>query len=107
MHCVSTSSLHIQWNGSYCPAFHRSKGIRQGDPLSPYLFNLTMERLSHLINMVVSDGFWSPFMLTRQGTHVSHLFFADDLILYAKATRDNAACIDSFSIYLATAQDMW
>ncbi|KAL4296187.1 hypothetical protein GQ457_12G022690 [Hibiscus cannabinus] len=95
MHCVTSSTLQVQWNGEYCNEFQPSRGIHQGDPLSPYLFNLTMERLSHLISLAVSQGSWAPFRLVRNGTPVSHLFFADDLILYAKATPASAVCINS------------
>jgi len=49
MHCVSSCSLNILWNGEPFEAFKPSRGVRQGDPLSPYLFVACMERLSQLI----------------------------------------------------------
>lgn len=46
MQCVTASSLTILWNGNRLPSFCPTRGIRQGDPLSPHLFVLCMEKLS-------------------------------------------------------------
>ncbi|GMI77927.1 hypothetical protein HRI_001462000 [Hibiscus trionum] len=58
-------------------------------PLTIFIF-LTMERLGHAIRNVVDVGSWIPLLMARSGLPLSHLLFADDLILYAKAdlTRD-------------------
>ncbi|GMI82239.1 hypothetical protein HRI_001893200 [Hibiscus trionum] len=93
MHSVTSSSFQIQWNGILSRPFWPQRGIRQGDPLSPYLFVLVMERLGHLINAAISSGEWKPFRFVRNGIPVSHLFFADDLILYAKALHNQASTI--------------
>ncbi|KAK8709214.1 hypothetical protein V6N13_060239 [Hibiscus sabdariffa] len=62
-----------------------------------------MERLSHRISEEVHSGAWSPFRFSRNGSPLSHLFFADDLILYGHASLANAATIDyvlsDFSLY--------
>ncbi|KAK8557723.1 hypothetical protein V6N12_009949 [Hibiscus sabdariffa] len=83
MHCVTTSTIQVQWNGSSSCAFSPEHGVRQGNPLSPYLFVLTMDRLGHAICAAVSNGAWIQFRMARGGVPLSYLFFADDLILYA------------------------
>ncbi|GMI89923.1 hypothetical protein like AT3G24255 [Hibiscus trionum] len=54
-----------------------------------------MERLGHLINQSVTTSEWRPFRFIRNGIPVSHLFFADDLILYAAADTSQASLIQS------------
>lgn len=80
--------------------FFPSRGLRQGDPLSPYLFVIMMEKFAHLIQREVEEDNWRPFRLKKKGTCVSHLFFADDLILFAEANMEQAAilkaCLDDF-----------
>lgn len=49
MTCVMTNSMQVLWNGQPRPSFQPRRGIKQGDPLSPYIFVLCMERLSLLI----------------------------------------------------------
>jgi len=100
MQCVSTCSLNILWNGEPSGAFTPSRGIRQGDPLSPYLFVSCMERLSQLIDSYSNLGKWKAISLTRGGTRLSHLMFADDVVLFGDASREQAyhiqACLQEF-----------
>jgi ribonuclease HI len=94
MSCISSSSLSILVNGERLESFHPSRGIRQGDPISPYIFILCMEYLSYLIDDEVSQGNWKGVKTSRNGPTFTHLFFADDLILFAKATRRNCDSIN-------------
>ncbi|XP_039038906.1 uncharacterized protein LOC120176565 [Hibiscus syriacus] len=95
MHCITTSSFQLQWNDSLTASFHPERGIRQGDPLSPYLFVLAIERLGHCISDRVNKQIWEAFRFSKDGYHLSHLFFADDLILYAKSDIFDADTINS------------
>lgn len=62
-----------------------SRGIRQGDPLSPYLFILCAEALSSLIQNSAREGYISGVPLSRGGTKINHLLFADDSLLFCRA----------------------
>lgn len=75
MHYVTTSTLSLIWNGKHLPLFSSTRGLRQGDPLSPYLFVMCMEKLFHSILTVVENGSWKPMKLSRNGAALSHLFF--------------------------------
>jgi len=85
MHCVSSSTYSILWNGNKMPTFKPSHGLRQGDPLSPYLFILCMEKLYLAINNAVFQREWEPIQIKSTGLQVSHLLFADDVLLFIKA----------------------
>ena len=59
-----------------------------------------MERLGHLITNLVQSGQWKPIKLSRHGAPLSHLFFVDDLILFAEASTSQMdvikQCLDLF-----------
>jgi len=93
MACVSSCTLNILWNGTPTKTFRPTRGIRQGDPLSPYLFVACMERLSQLIETQCLQGNWQAIPLVRNGTRISHLMFADDVVLLGEATRTQAHTI--------------
>ncbi|RVW54319.1 Protein RETICULATA-related 1, chloroplastic [Vitis vinifera] len=70
----------------------RSKGLRQGDPISPYLFILGMEVLSALIRRAVQGNFITGCRLRGRGgveMNVSHLLFADDTIIFCEDRKDH------------------
>ncbi|KAK8478649.1 hypothetical protein V6N11_031136 [Hibiscus sabdariffa] len=81
-------------NGILGSRFNQSRGGRQGDPISLYLFVLTIEHLGHVILAPVEKKTWVPFWLVQSGLPISYMFFFDDLILYAKSTRDQTCLID-------------
>ena len=100
MNCVSTSSVSILFNGGALSPFLPSRGIRQGDPLFLYIFILCIEVLGALIIDKCEDKLWNPVRASQGGIAFSHLFFTDDLVLFAKADQKNFAVIrdvlDSF-----------
>ncbi|MCH80961.1 hypothetical protein A2U01_0001739, partial [Trifolium medium] len=85
MHSVTSVETNVKWNGARSEYFRPQRGIRQGDPISPYLFVLCMDKLSHLILHEVNRGKWCGIKAGRNGPMVSHLMFADDLLLFGEA----------------------
>lgn len=67
IHCIRSATIHVQWNGIPSEGFRPERGIRQGDPLSPYLFSLCMERLFHRIRAGVASKKWLPFRKRKMG----------------------------------------
>ncbi|RVX04845.1 LINE-1 retrotransposable element ORF2 protein [Vitis vinifera] len=89
--CISTAKFSVLVNGVPTGFFSNSKGLHQGDPLSPYLFVLGMEVLSALIRRAVVGGFISSCSLQGRGRmkmDVSHLLFADDTIIFCEARKE-------------------
>ncbi|XP_072061976.1 uncharacterized protein [Arachis hypogaea] len=101
LNCVTSSSLAVLWNGNRLQNFNPKRGLRQGDPMSPYLFVLCMEMLACFISHRVSQGLWNPVAVSRNGPRLSHLMFADDLLLFCKASKAQVIevmhCLDLFS----------
>ena len=100
MWCVTSVQYRVVINGEVSEPFTPGCGIRQGDPLSPYIFVMCMEKLSHLITQKVGFGTWKGVKISTGGPSLSHLFFADDLILFGQATLSQARsmreCLDVF-----------
>ncbi|KAL5760892.1 hypothetical protein ACOSQ2_019730 [Xanthoceras sorbifolium] len=100
MFCITSVHYKVIVNGEASCGFSPEAGIRQGDPLSPYIFVLCMEKLSHIITQKTREGEWRSIKLSRGGPEVSHLFFADDLILFGQASSRQAKvmkhCLDTF-----------
>lgn len=87
--------MRVLWNGEVTDEFSPSRVIRQGDPLSLYLFVLCIECLSHEIHNVVIVGKWKPIHLAHNDVSLSHFFFADDLFLLAEASMEQARVISA------------
>lgn len=82
MTCVESASLSVKFNGDPLPYFQPSRGIRQGDHISPYLFILMANTLSTLMKKAVNDGTIKGIKLSRYCPTLSHLLFADDSIFF-------------------------
>ena len=65
MQCVETTRIAIIWNGKQLHWFKPTRGIRQGDPISPYLFVLCMERIGHIIHSEVNIINWKPIQIVK------------------------------------------
>ena len=81
MSCVSSVSTSILFNGGCLQPLYQSRGIRQGDPLLPYLFIICMDYLGQLIEEKCSENLWKPVRSSKSGPAFLHLMFADDLVL--------------------------
>lgn len=90
MSCVTTSKVAILINGTRTSFFAPSRGIRQGDPLSPYLFILCMKMLSIKIEQAVKIKKMDPHQNLPEGSCYFTHSIADDIILISRA--DEANC---------------
>nr|XP_043611664.1 uncharacterized protein LOC122583311 [Erigeron canadensis] len=82
MECVSTVSFSLCINGSLHGFFSGKRGLRQSDPLSPYLFTLVMEILTLMLQRAVRNSEVFRFYHQCEEEHIINLFFADDLFIF-------------------------
>ncbi|GKE47930.1 putative reverse transcriptase domain, reverse transcriptase zinc-binding domain protein, partial [Tanacetum coccineum] len=83
MECVTTTSYSISINGSLHGYFQGKRGLRQGDPLSPYLFTLVMEILTLMLQRRVVESGEFGYHRYCSKLDLINLCFADDLFLFA------------------------
>jgi hypothetical protein len=93
MTCVTSVRYSVRFNGVATPPFSPSRGLRQGDPLSPYLFLFVADGLSQLIHRKVQDDALKELHICRGAPGISHLLFADDTLLFFKANPAQAMVV--------------
>ncbi|XP_042964646.1 uncharacterized protein LOC122298864 [Carya illinoinensis] len=86
MQCISSVSYAALINGKPGETIKPTRGLRQGDPLSPYLFLLCSEGLSAMLNNTERRSELKRVSVARGGIRVTHLLFADDCIIFGKAS---------------------
>ena len=89
--CISTVQFSVLFNGSPANFFGSSRGLKQGDPLSPMLFLVMMEVFSKMMQRVEGAGLLRGFRADGRrggGVCVLYLLFADDMILFCDADEE-------------------
>jgi hypothetical protein len=93
MNCIRSVSFSILINGQPTGSFKPNRGIRQGDPLSPYLFIICAEVLSGLLSKSQQEGLIHGVAIATNAPPISHLLYADDCILFCKARPEEGKAI--------------
>lgn len=100
MRCIKSVSYAFKVNGTLTEKISPSRGLRQGDPLSPYIFVICAQFLSSLLKGYQSQGLIKALKMANKGPTISHLFFADDIIVFFKADphscRNIKECLDYY-----------
>ena len=95
MICVSSVTYRVRVNGDLTESFVPERGLRQGDPLSPYLFQLCAEGFSSLLKKAEDDGSIKGVTICHNAPSVSHLLFADDSLIVFRANGEDAQQLQS------------
>ena len=90
MCCVTSVSFSVRVNGMLSQSFIPSRGIRQGDPISPYLFLLCAEGLTCMLKAIGPQYISRGIRVSQRAPWISHLLFADDCLIFSQADRRNA-----------------
>ena len=92
MACIESTSYSLSYNGSLHGFFKGERGLRQGDPLSPYLFVLCLEYLSRSLGDLKHNPDFN-FHPRCGGLKISHLAYADDLVLFSRGDPTSVSLI--------------
>ncbi|XP_074305594.1 putative mitochondrial protein AtMg01250 [Silene latifolia] len=102
MACVTGSWFTLKVNGAHHGFFNGKSGVRQGDPLSPYLFVLSMEILSRQLRTMCQPPNVSYHPKCSR-IKLTHLVFADDLMIFTRgdlpSVQQAATILSSFSTW--------
>jgi hypothetical protein len=92
--CISTTSFSVLLKGSSFGYFKPSRGQRQGDPLSPFLFIIGTEAISRLLHNSLRG-----FKISRSSESLNHLLFANDLVVFTSEASIIKNCLDRYSFW--------
>jgi hypothetical protein len=100
MTCVSSVRYTVRFNGAPLVPFAPSHGLRQGDPLSPYIFLLVADGLSVLLKHFEQQGRLEGLRVSHRAPSITHLLFADDSLLFFRANAVQAQNVkDALTIF--------
>jgi hypothetical protein len=102
--CVFAGNLSILVNGSPTKEFNIQRGLKQGDPLAPFLFLLVAEGFGGVMKKAVEENLFKGFQIGGGGLSISHLQYADDTLCIGEASIQNLWTIKAIlrGFYLAS-----
>jgi hypothetical protein len=95
MLCITSVKYQFKVNGECTDMIYPQRGLRQGDPLSPYLFLLCAEGFSALLNRAEADGSLQGIKVCENAPSINHLLFADDSLVLMKASSASARTLQN------------
>jgi hypothetical protein len=93
MSCITSVEYKVKINGTLTRSFKPTRGIRQGDPLSPYLFLFVSEGFSKILQKAIELRALKEFKICRRAPGISHLLSADDGLVFFEANTKQAGVI--------------
>ncbi|KAL9680155.1 hypothetical protein QQ045_018033 [Rhodiola kirilowii] len=93
MSCTKSVSYVVRVNDLITEEIKPGRGIRQGDPLSPFLFLICSEWLNLKVKECQEKGKLRGVKICRGAPEITHMLFADDSVFFLRATRENAASL--------------
>ncbi|PNX58979.1 ribonuclease H, partial [Trifolium pratense] len=87
--CLNTASVSVLVNGSATKEFEMGRGLRQGDPLSPFLFIIAAEGFNMLMKNAVDMGRFAGYKFEGGDLGFSHLQYADDTLIIGEKSWGN------------------
>ena len=100
MECISTTSYLVLINGEPHGDIIPTRGLCQGDPLSPYLFLMCIEGLNGLIKKAATCGDIWGVLICQNGPQLTHLLFVDDSLISCRAMENECQdLLDVLEIY--------
>ncbi|WMV30196.1 hypothetical protein MTR67_023581 [Solanum verrucosum] len=104
---ISNNWYSIIVNGTRHGFFHSTRGLKQGDPLSPSLFNLGAEVLSRMLNNLYDNQQFHGFQMHFRGPQINYLSFADDVIIFTSGREESLKLImETLSTYEDTSDQL-
>ena len=95
MACITTAHFSVLVNSNPTGYILPSRRLRQGDPLSPYLFLFCAEGLTALLRKAETNGIIRGVTASRGGPCISHLLYADDSLLFFRASIEECQQVNS------------
>ena len=90
--CLKSASISVLVNGSPTAEFIPQRGLRQGDPLAPFLFNIVAEALNGLMRSALGANLYKGFNIASSEVSISLLQYADDTIFFGEWRRGIDCC---------------
>lgn len=98
--CLNSIYFNLLLNGCVVGGFKPDRGLRQGDPLSPFLFIIFSELISRILMRASREGLIHEVKIGRSGLSIDHLLFIDDVLIFCRVNENEVraliGCLNSY-----------